>query len=323
MRNAKNLSGFDAAVTAFLSSKRSLGRVYGPEEWILGNLRAFLACAAAADLDGPLFDRWRRRSRHLTYSTRIARERVVHKFCRYRRRSERRCFLPDPLSFARHQPYPLPMIVDASQIAQLLAAATSLKPSPGSPIRAEAMRLAIVLLYTTGLRRGELIRLSLDDVDAANGVLRIRESKFHKSRWVPVSPSARLELCTYLQVRRHAGFDQRPSSPLLCGRDTRACSADGFRNRLQALCISAGVYDSAGRAPRVQDFRHSFAVGALLRWYEADADVQVNLPKLALYMGHVSIVSTAYYLRLMPAVIHRASERFARSCASILDGGAA
>jgi integrase len=72
----------------------------------------------------------------------------------------------------------------------------------------------------------------------------------------------------------------------------------------------------------VQDFRHSFAVSALLRWYKANADVQSCLPKLALYMGHVSIVSTAYYLRWMPAVMSQASDRFARSCAGVIEGGA-
>jgi hypothetical protein len=72
----------------------------------------------------------------------------------------------------------------------------------------------------------------------------------------------------------------------------------------------------------VQDFRHSFAVAALLRWYEAGADVQTNLPKLALYMGHVSIISTAYSLRFMPAVVARAGERFARSYADLIEGGA-
>jgi integrase len=71
----------------------------------------------------------------------------------------------------------------------------------------------------------------------------------------------------------------------------------------------------------VQDFRHSFAVSALLRWYEADADAQANLPKLALYMGHVNIVSTAYYLRWMPAIVARASDRFARACSGVIEGG--
>jgi integrase/recombinase XerD len=65
--------------------------------------------------------------------------------------------------------------------------------------------------------------------------------------------------------------------------------------------------------------RHSFAVGALLRWYENGEDVQVALPRLAMYMGHISIASTAYYLRLMPAVMQKASERFDRSFGHLVD----
>jgi integrase len=90
---------------------------------------------------------------------------------------------------------------------------------------------------------------------------------------------------------------------------------------VKTVLIAADIKDHRGYYPRVQDFRHSFAVTALLRWYENNADVQVNLPKLALYMGHVSIISTAYYLRWMPAVIAHASKRFERSYAQILEGG--
>ena len=88
------------------------------------------------------------------------------------------------------------------------------------------------------------------------------------------------------------------------------------------MLAAVGIRDQNGRQPRVLDFRHSFAVAALLRWYENGADVQVNLPKLALYMGHVSIVSTAYYLRWMPAVVERASERFERSAGHLIEGDA-
>ena len=321
MSNAQPMNRWDIAVRSYLSSRRALGSTYIPEEWVLGNVRRFLVREGAMDLDARLFDRWRRCASHLSTSTRLRLERTVYKFCRYRRRSERRCFVPDPLSFVRLRPYPLPMIIEREQIVRLLGVASSLRRGTHSPIRSAVMRLAVVLLYTTGLRRGELVRLTLDDVDGAAGVLRVRDSKFHKSRWVPLSPSARTELRAYLEVRRRAGMDQRGNAPLLCTRHTQAYTGPGFRNSLRVLCVIAGVRDSAGRYPRVQDFRHSFAVTALLRWYETGADVQCNLPKLALYMGHVSIVSTAYYLRLMPTVIAHAGKRFARACAGMLDGG--
>jgi integrase/recombinase XerD len=323
MRKSTPLGRWDRAVAAFLTSQRALGRIYGAEEYALSRVRKFLAQADADDLTGPLFDAWRQSSARLSISTRLRFERTVHRFCRYRRRTEPRCFLPDPRSFVRLKPYPLPTIVSRSQVAQLLAACSPRRrPSRRSRLHGQIMRCAVVLLYTAGLRRGEIVRLTLADVDANAGVRRIRDSKFHKSRWVPLSPSAARELQRYLRVHRRAGFDQRPQAPLFCTVLGQAYGPVHFRARFIALCNAAGVRASDGRCPRLHDMRHSFAVAALLRWYDNDEDVQVQLPRLAMYMGHVSIASTAYYLRLMPAVMQRASERFARSCSELLDRGA-
>ena len=322
MSDGHNLDAWDAMVASFLASRLVIGRDYRNERWILRNLRSFLEGSGATDLDAALFDRWRAQFQHLGSSARFAREHTVNKLCRYRRRSVPDCFLPDQESLARQKPHALATIIEPAQVAHLLACASQLAPGSRSPVRAQVMRLAVVLLYTAGLRRGELVRLTLGDADAQAGVLRIRESKFHKSRWVPLSTSAQAELRSYLVARRLAGLDERPAAPLLCTAGARAYTGEGFYNSFKQLLRSAGIRDNAGRCPRVQDFRHSFAVSALLRWYEADADVQSNLPKLALYMGHVSIVSTAYYLRWMPAVISQASARFARSCAGVIEGGA-
>ena len=115
MAKAKPLNRWDLAVASYLSSRRALGRSYVPEEWVLDNVRKFLVGQGAMDLDEPLFDRWRQRSSHLSTSTRLRLERTVHKFCLYRRRSEPRCFVPDPMSFVRLRPYPLPTIIEPSR----------------------------------------------------------------------------------------------------------------------------------------------------------------------------------------------------------------
>jgi integrase/recombinase XerD len=217
------------------------------------------------------------------------------------------------------------VIVTSAQVASLLRAADKLVSSQHFPLRPAVMRMAIVLLYTAGLRRGELIRLLLADVDAHNGILRIRESKFHRSRWVPLSPDACLELRSYLRQRLKSPFDQRPTAPFLCNGSssygrvgwhayTGAAIWQGFRT----LFDKAGIRDAQGRRPRLHDMRHSYAVEALCRCYRDGGDVQTHLPKLALYMGHVSIVSTAYYLHFIPEVAALASDRFDRRYSHVI-----
>jgi integrase len=176
-------------------------------------------------------------------------------------------------------------------------------------------------MYTAGLRRCEVARLRLEDADPEKGVLRIEASKFHKSRWVPLSVSASRELRAYLRVR--AAFVPRAAeNRLLCGATGHGYMPETLSEVVHAVMCRSKVWAKARRVPRVHDFRHAFAVAALRRWYEEGRDVQSELPKLALYMGHVSIASTAYYLRFMPAVVALASQRFERACGEILKGGA-
>jgi integrase/recombinase XerD len=318
------LARWDATVASYIENRRAFGRVYAQEKWILHSLRKKLVSARAADLDQYLFDRWRKTFEHLNPNTRRARETAVYKFCNYRRRSEPRCFLPNPLSFARCRPYRPAVIIERAQIARLLDLASELPSYSQSPLYPFVVRLAIVLLYTAGLRRGELARLRFDDVDLQTKALRIRDSKFHKSRWVALSASACEELSRYLKLRRKTRHGTCPTAPLLFnGQQLSSCySGGGLSRAIRRLLVKADIRDSSGNRARVHDMRHSFAVAALQRWYQAGADVQSKLPKLALYMGHVSIVSTAHYLRCMPAVVARASKRFERSYARMVEGGA-
>lgn len=320
MTDAISATALDQPIAAYLAHQRALGRGYDNEERVLSSVRRTVAQASAEDLDLVLFDRWCDTLRDLAANTRRARQLIVRKFSLYRSRGEPRCFVPNPLYFARLQPYRSPIIVRPDQVARMLAAAGALAPTPGSPLLPAVMRIAIVLLYTSGLRRGELLRLTLGDVEPRSGVLRICESKFHKSRLVPLSPDARSELRRYLRKRLAAGLDPRPGAPLLCNttRGLRGYTGTGISRGIHELFEAAGVRDSDGRLPRIHDIRHSFAVQALIRWYREGADVQSQLPKLAMYMGHVSIVSTVYYLRFVPEVASLASERFERGFGDLL-----
>jgi len=194
----------------------------------------------------------------------------------------------------------------------MLTTADNMPATSGSPLRSQVYRMAVILLYTTGLRRGELLRLTLADCEPDSGVLRVRESKFHKSRILPLSPDAHAELRGYLQMRLAPPFSKDPDTPLLINMEggLRPYTGTGISGGVHALFKAAHVQDGEGRRPRVHDLRHSFAVSALIRWYLEGADVRSNLPKLAMYMGHVSIVSTTHYLHFLPKLQAIASDRF-------------
>jgi len=196
VRTNGGLVALEAAITRFVSHQRVFGRRYYSEEYVLRALQRFVARRRAPDLSAEVFEQWCAHG-HLSPNTRRGRQLLVRKLCLFRRRREPRCFVPDPTGFARPRPYRSPVIVTAAQVEVLLHAAAELLPSQHFPLRPAVMRMAIVLLYTAGLRRGELVRLLLADVDAHNGILRIRESKFHRSRWVPLSPDACRELRAY------------------------------------------------------------------------------------------------------------------------------
>ena len=323
MSKTKTGSRLSFWIQRHLAHRLALGHRNRGEQCVLKALLRHSQRAGFPELDATCFDAWLAGIGQLHPNTRRKYYQIVRRFCLYRQRSEPLGFVPSAEGAAKLQPYVVPVIVEPEQIARMLQAASQLPRITNSPLRPEALRLAVVLLYTTGLRLGELRRLTMADVDENGGVLRIRESKFHKSRLVPLSISAISELQTYLLIRREK-FAAHPASPLLCtrhGSPLRPYSSPGLQAAIRRLFISANIRDELGRLPRLHDLRHSFAIQALIRWYQEGADVQTNLPKLALYMGHVSIESSAYYLHWVPTLRRLASARFEQEFGHLVAGG--
>jgi integrase/recombinase XerD len=314
-------STISAVIARYLGLKLALGRRYANERRVLETLEAFLqSTGPAADLTPETFTAWAQTLGHLTATVRRNRLRIVRNLCLYRRRTEPACFVPDLLLFpAPHQPR-APYIFTSREIAQLLRATTTLSPTPQGPLRPHVFRLALVPLYTTGLRRGELLRLTLADYARDEHVLLIRETKFHKSRWVPLSPATAREVDRYLQARRHRHLSMAATTALLAHGVTvlRGYTGEGLGAAFRHLLTTTGIRAPDGRRPRVHDLRHTFAVHALARWYQTGADVQTKLPLLATYMGHVSIVSTAYYLAFVEPLRTLANLRFAQRCGALV-----
>ena len=169
-----------------------------------------------------------------------------------------------------------------------LIGARRVPASYANPLRAQTVHLALTLLFSCGLRRGELLRLRLRHFDSSEKVLHMEQTKFHKSRLVPLSHSVGRLLDRYLALRRRRCLPLHPDSPLIWSHG-RPASADGYcaealTGNWHQLGLAAGVLDDKGRPPHLHDLRHSFAVAALHRWYRQGANVQAKFSHLATYL---------------------------------------
>jgi len=207
-------------------------------------------------------------------------------------------------------PYFVPYIFSQEELQRLLDASAYCE-SPRSKLQPYTCRMLILLLYGAALRISEALSLTLADVDLPAGLLTIRESKFYKTRLVPMSPDLTSALGTHLALRAKehstaldtALFLTRTSTPV--ARNTAEYLFSRLRVRASVL-----RHDGSRYQPRLHDLRHSAAVHRVVSWYRQGADVQRLLPQLATYLGHVNIAATQRYLTLTPELLQQASQRF-------------
>jgi integrase len=190
-------------------------------------------------------------------------------------------------------------------MAALLGAADQLQPI----FRARTVRTVIGLLAVTGLRTSEACGLDRTDVDLADGVLTVRDTKFGKSRQVPLHASTVAALRVYAEDRDRQHPAPHTLAFLLSTRGTRL-DASNLPCTFASLVRSAGLRTPAGtRRPRLHDLRHTFATATLVHWYRDGADVQARLPLLTTYLGHADPKSTYWYLTGAPELLALAAAR--------------
>jgi integrase len=172
----------------------------------------------------------------------------------------------------------------------------------------------LVLAYCAGLRLGEMVRLKIGDVQKEEGVIEIRETKFFKTRRLPLSASALVALRSYMEARQQAGGPSGSDSALLWHQQDRC----GY-SRMTVEGLLVRVFRSAGLkqprpsgrvGPRIHDLRHTFVVHRMTEWYRSGINPEPLLPYLATYLGHKDIHSTLVYLTITQELLQHANSRF-------------
>ena len=300
------------AVDSYVTLKRSLGAVFSVEMRILRSLVRTLG-----DIPVDAIDR-----------------RAVHAFCRgtgpptrwwERKHQALRGFLSYLVTRGHLAASPLPepapriprsfepYIYSRDELQRLLDA-TAILEDKRSPFEHTTFRTLLLVLYGAGLRPSEGLRLRCCDVDLDDRVLAIWDTKFFKSRLVPIGAELVASLARYRQARRCRPMPAEDRSAFFASRTGTAMTLSRLEKTFVRLREHAGVRAPPGARwqPRLHDMRHTFAVHRLVAWYREGADVQACLPLLSTYLGHVNVSGTQAYLTMTPELLAEASKRFER-----------
>jgi integrase/recombinase XerD len=302
------MNSLRAGVSEYLELRRSLGFRLKKDERLLLDFADFMDRRHAARITVKLAVEWAQQPESTDQNYLAGRLRAVRSFTRYRILTDPRTEIPPTDVLPRQRSTFQPHIFSEDEIMRLLAA--SLQRRRGAKAISRWSRYTIFgLLSVTGMRVSEVLNLDLEDVDLDCGVLTIRNSKFGKSRLVPVHPTT----CDVLRIYREhrdeflAGRAARPFfvSPLGC-RVTHSVLGLSFRRLTRKLGMR-GASDTTG--PRLHDLRHAMAVEVLRRCYRAGADPERRLPALSTYLGHTHLNYTYWYLHQNPSLMTEAMAR--------------
>lgn len=198
-----------------------------------------------------------------------------------------------------------PFIFTTVQIPQLLEQAARLPPADS--LRPWTYCTLFSLLAVTGLRISEALALRFNDV-TADGLV-IRTTKFHKSRLVPMHPSAQAGLERYLERRRRLGGDD---DHVFISMRRRVLRYSTVLWTFRTLTRQIGLDPDPGRPspqPRIHDLRHSWAVRALENCRPGQDYVRQHVLAVSTYLGHVGLTGTFAYLHTTPQLLADIADR--------------
>lgn len=294
------------AIDSYLALRRSLGFKLVGTSICLRDFAHFMEERHADYISRELAVEWatQRGNAAHTCAQQLA---FVRGFAEYLSAMDPRAEIPERGLLPYPKVRPQPHIYSDEEVQRLLDGAKRLTPK--DTLRPHTYYCFFGLLAVTGLRTREALNLKREDVDLSAGVLMIRETKFRKSRLVPIHSSTQENLAKY--ATRRDPLLRTASEPRFFinehGRPLRPiCVWHSFRK----VGYEVGLWrDTDLRKPRLHDLRHTLAARTLIAWYRAGEDVELRLPALSAFLGHGSVENTYWYLSFYPELRKLAAAR--------------
>ena len=304
------MSALSKHLDNYLKLRRQLGFKLRDAEGLLRKFVHFVKKQSSSAITSKLALRWAAPSK-MSPARSAARLGVVRQFAEYVSAIDPRTEVPPqkllPYAYRRRTPH----LYREEEVGRLIEAARQIDPE--SPIKGATFSILLGLLAVTGMRVNEAVSLERSDVDLVAGLLTVRRAKGNKSRLVPLHVSTQEALRQYAILRDQVCPRPLSSKFFVAGRGTSPHLSTVNRWFLRVACQLELRQPGDRRGPRVHDLRHHFAIQTLLRWYSTDVDVEVHLPELSAYLGHVHVRDTYWYLSATPELLRLATRRWERT----------
>lgn len=299
------MSPLESRAREYLALRRSLGHKLEEHGRRLPSLVAFLEQNGNTTVTVEAALAWAQQpDRPPGSSVPPSRMRIARGFARFMSGIDPATEVPPPGLLPARRSRRVPYLYTPADIQALMLAADEIP----TPLRSATYRTLIGLLAATGMRVGEAIRLSRADIDWDDGLLVICETKFGKSRELPLHPSTLNALADYARVRDHEQPRPIAASFFVSTVGTQLIYANvgfTFRKLLHATDVGRG----SPVLPRIHDIRHSYTVRTVIGWHQAGENVAVLLPRLSTYLGHSDPRHTYTYLSASPELLAFAAAR--------------
>ncbi|MDA8311895.1 MAG: tyrosine-type recombinase/integrase [Actinomycetota bacterium] len=299
------MSGLRTGLCDYLALRRSLGYKLERSGSELEHFVTYSEEAGSTHVTTEVALSWALRAANHESSWRADRLAMVRRFARYLHAVDPAHEIPPAGLIPGRRRRPEPFLYSGGEVLSLMEASRRLR----SPIQAATVETIVGLLWSTGLRVAEAIRLDDADLDADDRTLLVGDSKGGRSRWVPLDDSVVAALIAYM-ARRDEVFPRRRAPSLFVSTVGHRLDGGNLGVAFRAALAMTDIGTTAtGRLPRLADLRHSFAVTTLVGWHAEHRDVRALLPVLSTYLGHVSPASTYWYLSASPGLLAAAAGR--------------